>query len=120
MERRALLLAAALLGPGGASAMIWHPKNPKNAMWDTWLYAQPGQDAVPKFYMNYLSSCDASCGGPPSKDPKGCCGWNGVGATISSDGVHYDLIRALLCTWTRTREIWAAAPCSRTPPASTS
>ena len=40
--------------------------------------------------MNYLSSCDGSCGGSPSNDPAGCCGWNGVGATISSDGVHYE------------------------------
>ena len=84
MARRALLLAVALLSPGGASALIWHPKNPKNSMWDTWLFAQPGQDAVPKFYMNYLSSCDASCGGPTGG------AWNGVGATISSDGVHYE------------------------------
>jgi len=83
------LLAAALLS-GGASALLWHPKNPKNSMWDTWLFAQPEQNAVPKFYMNYLSSCDASCGGSPSNDPTGCCGWNGVGATISNDGVHYE------------------------------
>ena len=45
---------------------------------------------IPKFYMNYLSSCDGSCGGSPSLDPTGCCGWNGVGATVSSDGVHYE------------------------------
>ena len=90
MARRALLLAAALLRPAGASAMIWHPKNPKNSMWDTWLFVQPGQDAVPQFYMNYLSECDGSCGGSPSADPGGCCSWNGVGATISSDGVHYE------------------------------
>jgi len=85
-----LLVMTLLLGPGGVSALIWHPKNPKNSMWDTWLYAQPEQDAVPKFYMNYLSSCDGSCGGSPSNDPKGCCGWNGAGAAISSDGVHYE------------------------------
>jgi hypothetical protein len=85
-----LLIAALLLSLGGASALVWHPKNPKNSMWDTWLFAQPGQDAVPKFYMNYLSSCDASCGGSPSRDPAGCCAWNGVGAAISSDGVHYE------------------------------
>ena len=41
-----LLLAAALLIPDSTSGMIWHPKNPKNSMWDTWLYASPGQDAV--------------------------------------------------------------------------
>ena len=46
MARRAVLLAAALLSPGGASAMIWHPKNPKNSMWDTWLFVQPGQGAA--------------------------------------------------------------------------
>ena len=34
--------------------------------------------------MNYLSSCDASCKGPVGGS------WNGVGATISSDGVHYE------------------------------
>ena len=90
MARRALLLAAALLRPAGASAMIWHPKNPKNSMWDTWLFVQPGQDTVPEFYMNYLSECDGSCGGSPSADPGGCCSWNGVGATVSSDGVHYE------------------------------
>lgn len=48
------------------------------------LYAQPNQDGVPKYYMNYLSSCDASCHGPVGGM------WNGVGATISSDGVHYE------------------------------
>jgi hypothetical protein len=79
---RLLLLAATLFCP--ARSMIWHPKNPDNSMWDTWLFAQPGQGGVPKFYMNYLSSCDASCGGPTGGM------WNGVGATISSDGVHYE------------------------------
>jgi hypothetical protein len=88
MAVRLLLLAAALLRP--SAAMLWHPKNPKNSLWDTWLYAQPGQDAVPRFYMNYLSECDGSCGGSPSADPGGCCAWNGVGAAISSDGVHYE------------------------------
>ena len=82
MARRAVLLAAALLSP--ASALIWTPNNPKNVMWDTWLFAQPEQDAVPQFYMNYLSNCDASCGGPTGGQ------WNGVGATISSDGVHFE------------------------------
>ena len=48
------------------------------------LYAQPDQHGVPKYYMNYLSSCDASCKGPVGGS------WNGVGATISSDGVHYE------------------------------
>ena len=90
MIRWQLLSTAALLSLSSASALLWHPKNPKNAMWDTWLFVQPGQDAVPKFYMNYLSSCDASCGGSPSRDPAGCCSWNGVGATTSDDGVHYE------------------------------
>ena len=76
MARHALLLAAAaLLELGSVAGMIWHPKNPKNSMWDTWLYAQPGQDAVPKFYMNYLSECDGSCGGPPSADPGAVHAW---------------------------------------------
>ena len=83
-----LLLAVLLLSPG-ASALLWHPQNPQNSMWDTWLLAQD-QAGLPRFYMNYLSSCDGSCGGSPSRDPKGCCGWNGVGAAISSDGVHYE------------------------------
>ena len=90
MSRHTLLLAAALLLPDSTSGMIWHPKNPKNSMWDTWLYASPDAAGIPKYYMNYLSSCDGSCGGSPSSDPAGCCGWNGVGATISSDGVHYE------------------------------
>lgn len=100
----AALGALVLLTP--CHAMIWTPKNPQNFMWDTWyagsaaarlsvvsltvprtppcrLYAQPGQDGVPKYYMNYLSSCD-SCGGPPGGS------WNGVGATTSEDGVHYE------------------------------
>ena len=34
--------------------------------------------------MNYLSNCDASCCGPTGGE------WNGVGATTSSDGVHFE------------------------------
>ena len=49
--------------------------------WDTWLYVQPNH-SIP-FYLNYLSSCDASCGGPVGG------AWNGVGAALSTDGVHF-------------------------------
>ena len=107
----AVTAAAALMGT--ANAMIWAPTNPKNSMWyakpkttadllpalagcpvphlpplaaarrDTWLYTQPDQAGVPKYYMNYLSGCDASCNGPVGGM------WNGVGATVGSDGVHW-------------------------------
>ena len=60
--------------------MLFKPSNPMNVMWDTWLLAQPGTPTP--FYLNYLSNCDASCGGPVG-------GWNGVGAAISTDGVHF-------------------------------
>ena len=55
-------LCAALGMFCGNHALLWHPKNPKNSMtlWDTWLFAQPGQDAVRKFYMNYLSTACSS------------------------------------------------------------
>ena len=43
-----------------ATSMIWHPNNPKNSMWDTWLFVQPNYSVTP-FYLNYLSSCDSSC-----------------------------------------------------------
>ena len=67
--------------------MLWKPENPHNVMWDTWLLAQPQGGAAgggaPPFYLNYLSSCDASCGGPTGGS------WNGVGAATSVDGVHF-------------------------------
>jgi hypothetical protein len=66
----------------GAHALVWHPVNPKNQMFDTWLLVQPSHSTAP-FYMNYLSACDESCGG--SYDGQ----WNGVGAAISTDGVHF-------------------------------
>jgi hypothetical protein len=44
MPHHNLMLAAAAAHP--SLAMIWHPKNQKNSMWDTWLYAQSGQDAA--------------------------------------------------------------------------
>eukprot|EP00729_Bicosta_minor_P003911 gene3911-9786_t len=65
-----------------AAAMIFHPSNPDSSMWDTWLYVQPNYSTTP-FYLNYLSSCGASCGGPVGG------AWNGVGAALSSDGVHF-------------------------------
>lgn len=51
-------------------------------MWDTWLFPDPQHPTSP-FYLNYLSSCDASCDGPTGGS------WNGVGAALSSDGVHF-------------------------------
>ena len=73
--------ALAALHIAGSAALVWHPSNPSNRMWDTWLYVQPDQPSP--FYLNYLSSCDASCGGPTGGM------WNGVGATFSTDGVHF-------------------------------
>ena len=74
-------LALSLIGT--ADAMLWKPANPHNIMWDTWLLAQPHDGAAPPFYLNYLSDCDASCGGPTGG------AWNGVGAATSTDGVHF-------------------------------
>jgi hypothetical protein len=64
------------------NAMIFKPNNPKNIMWDTWLFVQPDHPTIP-FYFNYLSTCDA-CGGTG-----GTWNWNGVGAALSVDGVHF-------------------------------
>ena len=73
-----LLSLFALLADG----MIFRPSNPKNVMFDTWLFVQPDHPTIP-FYLNYLSNCDASCGGPIGGP------WNGVGAALSIDGVHF-------------------------------
>ena len=82
------LLLLSLGASPTAFAMIWHPKNPLHTMWDTWLFAQPGeQNGAPKYYMNYLASCNASGAGPRVD---GTRRWAGVGATISQDGVHYE------------------------------
>ena len=68
-------------------ALLFKPTNPSNVMWDTWLLAQPQEAAtdggVPAYYLNYLSSCDATCGGATGGS------WNGVGAATSTDGVHF-------------------------------
>ena len=82
-SRRALALPLVLAS--FCHAMVFTPANPKNSMWDTWLYARtaPTSGTGPRFYMNYLSSCDASCGGATGG------AWNGVGAALSADGVHY-------------------------------
>ena len=61
MLRHNLLLAAALLILDSTLAMIWHPKNPKNSMWDTWLYAQPGQDAVRVQFSSATTSFVKTC-----------------------------------------------------------
>eukprot|EP00662_Eupelagonemidae_sp_cell21_P035580 gene35580-52744_t len=63
------------------AAVVMAASNPHNRMWDTWLYADPNS-SIP-FYLNYLSNCDTSCGGPPGG------AWNGVGAALSTDGVHF-------------------------------
>ena len=47
------------------------------------LFVQPGHPTTP-FYLNYLSGCDASCGGPVGG------AWNGVSAALSTDGVYND------------------------------
>ena len=46
------------------------------------LFVQPGHPTTP-FYLNYLSGCDASCGGPVGGP------WNGVSAALSADGIHF-------------------------------
>lgn len=71
-----------VLSFAGAGAMLFKPNNPKNVMWDTWLFVEKNHGTSP-FYLNYLSNCDASCGGPTGGM------WNGVGAALSTDGVHF-------------------------------
>jgi hypothetical protein len=75
--------AWALAAAPRATSLIFHPANPKNSMFDTWLLVQNEPGVVP-FYLNYLSNCDASCGGPYGDGQ-----WNGVGAAVSMDGVHF-------------------------------
>eukprot|EP01052_Picozoa_sp_SAG31_P044497 SAG31_NODE_7782_length_1597_cov_1.469292_1_plen_364_part_00 len=99
----AALLLAVQLGARPSCGMLFTPSNPRNSMFDVWLYAQPNATVggVPRYYLNYLSACDDCGGGPRSsctctKTPRGSqcepgsCGmWNGVGAAASDDGVHF-------------------------------